>query len=568
MRRHTGDYLLGTMFLAAALILQLSQAHVHSAAKSSVNRGLTNAAVNGLPDKTTSSTPLSPLGKIPPPSVNAVLTNLPRGTRIVVGSLDLSGGRHQIRLTSRNDGSSNANSLVVARFTHESIARRQTPETLRSLSSRTRSARNRQFVQTAAFELQPEEATLQPSVSNAAYRRTTGTFSRSDGLVYANPSSPTSTIASQQSSRMFLLPHFSNSDTIHQPGECRAIREGQRVQIYVDQRLPQAASPDQMEIWSDRLISAVELKALPIVEKWIGPVSDIDRNEKLSVVVTDLDQHGDKSAGRSPIFGCIRESDFCPESDFCGDIVYIDQSIFELPLAELHGLLTHEIAHAAICSLNQPVTLHQSGDLQKNRRVFTTSTTTPIPPWLNEAVAHFIELQCSDEAYTSSHAARELFTENFQRRIDAFLAGSGGSPIVASEHVLNLEERRSGSRGAATLFLAPLISTPHDLHKLLRSDEALEDRIEDLAQHPFSDVFRSWTLAIASNTNDTDCLSVEKIDADFESKYCSLLGTAFHCFECSDDIATLVLTSDEFAELQLSIIEPAVRDAHIAHSMR
>jgi len=566
MMRHTGDYLLGTMFLAAALILQLSQTHVHSAAKSPRYHGLAIAAVNGSPAKSTSSTPLSLVGKTPSPSVNAVLTNLPRGTRIVVGSLDMSGSRHQIRLSSSNDGSSNNNSLAVARFTTESIHQCQKPETLRSLSSRARSARDRQFVKTAAFELQPEDTKLLPNISNAAYRRTTDTFSASDGLVNADLTSTTSTAAKERSPRVFLLPHFSNSGTIHRPGECRAIGESQRVEVYADQSLPQAISSNQMQVWSELLISAAELKALPIVETWIGPVCDIDRNEKLSIVVTDLDQHGDKSAGRSPIFGCIRESDFCPESDFCGDIVYIDQHIFELPSAEVYGLLAHEIAHAAICSLNHEVSLHQSGDLQQKERVFGKSTTTSIPPWLNEAVSHFIELQCSDEACTSFQAAQEHLTENFRRRIDAFLAGPGGSPIVASEHVLNLEERRSGSRGAATLFLAPLILTPHDLQMLLRSDASLKDRIEDLAHEPFADVFRSWTLAISSTTNDANCLSVEKIEPNFESKNYSLLGTAFHCFECSDNIATLVLTSDELAQLQISILEPAVRDAHIARS--
>jgi len=548
MMRHTGDYLLGTMFLAAALILQLPQAPVHSAGKSPRHHGLADVAVNESPTQNKSRTRLPLAAETPSPSVNAVLTNLPRGTRIVVGSLDMTGGRHQIRLTSSNDGSSNNKSVAVARFTTESIARRQTPETLRSLASRTHSARDPHFVQTAAFELQPDDNTFRPSISNAAYRRTNDTFSASAGLLNANQSSPTSIAAIEQSPRVFLLPHFSNTGTIHKPGECLAIAEGPRVRVYVDQSLPQAPSSDLLQVWSERLISAVEFKALPIVETWIGPVSDIDRNEKLSIVVTDLDQCRDNSAGRAPILGCIRESDFCPESDFCGDIVYIDRNIFELPAIEVHGLLTHEIAHAAICSLNHAATL--------------------IPPWLNEAVSHFIELQCSNDTYTSSHAAPELVTENFQRRIDAFLARSGGSPIVASEHVLNLEERRSGSRGAATLFLAPLISTPHDLQTLLRSDEALKDRIEDLAKEPFADNFRSWTLAISATTNDADRLSVEKIAPDFESKHCSLLGTAFHCFECSDDIATVVLTSDESAQLQISIIEPGVRDTHIAESKR
>lgn len=553
MMRHTGDYLLGTLFLAAALILQFSQAQVHSVSKSSGDHRLA-AAVDGSPEQSTSSTSLSALVKTPSPVVNTVLNNLPRGTRIVIGSLDMSGTRHQIRLRSRNDISSSGDSLAVVRFTAESLSQHRNPAAVHRLSSGVRSSQNRQFIHTAAYEPQLNESGLASAISHAVFTTT----SEANSL----PSTPINELPP----RVFLMPHFGNTGTIHTPEECRAIGESQRARVYVNQRLPQSSSPDQMRSWSELLLSAVEVIAVPIVETWIGPVCDVDRNQKLSIVVTNLDQHGTQSSGRSPIFGCIRESDFCPESDFCGDIVYIDPNIFELPSAEVNALLTHEIVHAAICSMSQNATDEKSGNSLLKTPFFSTSATTPVPPWLNEAVAHFVELQCCDAVQTPHNAAQELVTENFQRRIDAFLAGPGCSPIVASDNVLNMEERRSGSRGAATLFLATLISTPRDLQTLLRNDDSLKDRIELLAQQPFADVFRNWTLKIASIQNDTESLSVEKIEPDFESKHCSLLGTAFQCFECADDIATLVLVSDESAQLQISVIEPAVRNPHIARS--
>ena len=545
MVRRTGDYLLGTMFLAAALILQFSQAEVHSAAKSKHNDCLATALVNESAEKHRFWTPHGRLAATPDSTVNAVLTNLPRGTRIVVGSLDMTGGRHQIRLTALHHdppyGDSYDNSLAVARFSNESVRRLSGPATIRGLKSRPQSARDRQFVQLAAFELQHEENKFLPNISVST---------------------------NEQSVRVFLMPHFSSDGTIHQPGECRAIGDSERVLVYVDQSLRQAAISGQMELWSELLISAAELIALPIVEKWIGPVADIDRNDKLSIVITDLDQHKKQSPDRSPIFGCIRESDFCLESHFCGDIVYIDQDLFDLPSAEVQGLLTHEIAHAAICSMDYAATPEQSANSLQKTPFFAKPRATPIPPWLNEAVAHFIELQCFNAKSDSAHLTQEFLTENIQRRIDAFLSGSSVSPIVASENVLNLEQRRSGSRGAATLFLAPLISTPSDLQTLLQSDDSVEDRIAGLAEEPFADVFRNWSLAIASINNDTECLSVAKIAAHVESKHCSLLGTAFQCFECSDEITTLVLTADERAKLQISIIEPAVPDARTERSKR
>ena len=566
MVRHTGDYLLGTMFLAVALILQLSHASERSAAQQAGRDARHETAVNPSPATITplSPTPAFARTRTPFRAVNAVLTNLPRGTRIVVGSLDMSGTRHQIQLTSKNKCSPNDNLLTVARFTAEKISRKAGAERTGRLSSYGRSDVNRALLQTAAFEMQPGETKQTSSISHAVFSRTGHDYSSGHRLALQDVSALPLTPTNELSPRVFLMPHFGNTGAKHEPGECRAIGESQRVRVYADQGLPQSSHSNQMNSWSEILLSAAELKALPIVETWIGPVCDVDRNQRLSIVVTDLDQLSNPSTDRSPIFGCIRENDFCPDSDFCGDIVYVDQHILELPSAELAALLTHEIAHAAICSMSRNAIAEASADPSRNAAFYAISARTTCPPWLNEAVAHFVELQCCDAAEMPSDGAQTFVTENFQRRIDAFLTSPGRSPIVASENVLNMEERRSGSRGAGTLFLAPLISTPRDLQMLLSSDDSLERRIELLTQQPFAEVFRNWTLVVASTTNDAQRLCVEKIAANFDNQRCSLLGTAFHCFECTDEIETLVLVSDESAQLQVSVIEPAVRDTHIA----
>lgn len=566
MVRHTGDYLLGTMFLAAALILQLFQAPVHSAAKSSRHQIVAKPAFSEAPGTGMSSVRYSPVDETPSDTVKAVLSNLPRGTRIVVGSLDLSGARHQIRLTSRNDDSSNNISLDVARFTTESIRPFHKPANMRALAQKARSGRDYQSVQTAAFELQPEDAKRLSNISNAVYQPSIDAISEDDGLVNTIETLTTSTAEYQESARVFLMPHFCDSGTIHKPGECRAIGENHRIRVYADQCLPQTSSAQLMHDWCELLISAVELKALPTVETWIGPICDIDGNEKLSIVITDLDQYEMNSTAQAPVFGCIRETDFCPESDFCGDIVYIDQHIFELPPAEVCGLLSHEIAHAAICSINHGVKHTKSANFQQITPFFAELSAAPVQPWLNEAVAHFIELQCNDEANGPLHTRAELFTKNFQSRVNAFLASSNVSPIVASVNVLDFEERRNGSRGAATLFFAPLISTPHDLQTFICSEGTLQSRIEDLAQQPFADVFQNWTLGVAASDPDSNFLRVETIEPTLQSQHCSILGTAFQCFECSEDIETLILTSDESAQLQVSIIEPAVQHGHMVRA--
>jgi len=295
------------------------------------------------------------------------------------------------------------------------------------------------------------------------------------------------------------------------------------------------------------------------VDAWIGPISDVDHDQKLSIVITDLDQRGRHATGSSPIHGCIREADFHSDSDFCGDIVYVDPRIFELPTEELAALLTHETAHAAVCSLS----VGESVGAVNTAASGSQPSGLPVASWLNEAVAHFVELQCSHGDVDGAGVS-----ENFQSRMDDFLANPGVSPIVAAEDVLTLEERRSGSRGAATLFLTRWFSSAASLQQFLRSEAALDRRIEHLAQEPYADVFRDWTLSLAAmpasasfltNSCRNQTLHMDQLSAADNHAQFSLLGTAFRCFECSADIPLLVIKSDDAARLQISIIEPEAR---------
>jgi hypothetical protein len=320
----------------------------------------------------------------------------------------------------------------------------------------------------------------------------------------------------------------------------------------------QSTSAGQLTSWSQSLTSAVEFLAMPAVHAWIGAISDVDHDHKLSIVVTDLDHRSRIASHRAPIYGCIREGDFRSHSDFCGDIVYIDPSIFQLPTDELAALLTHETVHAAVCSMHGDDSSGSTDAAQSGSH----RAGLQVSPWLSEAVAHFVELRCGD-----ADAGAAEMSENFQRRMDAFLADPAGSPIVAAEDVLSLEQRRSGSRGAATLFLTRWITSAEALQQFLRSDAALDRRIEQIADEPFAEVFRDWTLSLATmstspsaTSTEHNSLHLDQFSAASDQAQFSLLGTAFRCFECSDDIESLIIESDDAAQLQISIIEP---EAHM-----
>ena len=545
MGRQNGDYLLGTISLAIALISALSHGKSESAPQQ--GGGVSPTLQSGHQTTASVVRQQPSTGSVSPSPAYAVLNHLSRGTRIVVGSLDLSGARHAIFVGIATDDSVPGNSQSITRYSINDI-RHAWPSVDRPTCR-------------SAPSVEPEHV-------------------RNVGLVCVNE-------LNKLKPRVFLTPHFGDAGTVHQPTECRVIGESCRVRVYLDQDLVEAKNAEKYAAWSERLTSAAELQALPIVEAWIGAISDVDLDQKLSIVVTDLDQRTHHASDRSPIHGCIRESDFLSDSDFCADVIYVDLGILELPTDELAALFIHEATHAAVCSL-------QTGESACTSAVNAEFNCHParhrIPSWLNEAVAHFMELQGSGigslrpwlpqrstsfdiSASLNDHAVRvdaeQLvpvgeISENFRRRIDDFLENPACSPIVAAEDTLTLEERRSGSRGAATLFLAPCFSSPEILQQFLRSQASLDLRIEHLTNAPFADVFRRWTLSMATIRCEDPTLSTNLLPAAINQAQYSLLGTAFLCFECSEEVASLVIKSDNDASLQISIIEPETKNTTTA----
>ena len=515
MGRHTGDYLIGTTVLAVAMFFAISQGKSQTMLSQPNERSSFSRILHAPRWKTTSAASRQlPVASTALQPAHAVLKNLARGTRIVVGSLDVFGGRHTLSVAVRSDYPARIGSLPVVRCSIHDIRRWENEKS--PLNS-------------VGCDVQTHE-----------------------GL-------PVNGVCSQGPHesfvRVFLTPHFIDNGTMHQATECRFIGESPRVRVYVDRSLEKSMGSEQINAWSEPLTSAIEFRALPIVDAWIGPIIDVDHDQRLSIVVTDLDRRGKQTSEMSPIHGCIRETDFRSNSEFCGDIVYIDPNVFALPTAELAALLSHEIAHAAICSMRADESIDTAADPAE---FASQPAGLQVPSWLNEAVAHFVELQCGD-----ADVGAAGMSENFRRRLDYFLANPACSPIVAAADVLSLEERRSGSRGAATLFLSRWFSSSKVLQQFLRSPKTLDCQIEDLAQKPFADVFRDWTLSVATmsatqaaTSGENQMLQTDRLPVAGSPARFPLFGTGFRCFECSEDIGTLIIESDDAARLQISIIEP------------
>jgi len=517
MGRHTGDYLLGVIFLSAGFLI-------------TVSHGTTGSANHIAPDgfQLNVAAPWNALAKEPVSSGMhrfrplrqqiAVIRNISPGSRIVIGSLDVSGARHAIRVKVATPDSDKrdvpTNSLQVHRCS-AADARRRHPRT--NPRSHAADGHRHTFI--------PINDRGRDAIGDECRMRECGSDTTLD-------------------SRIFLTPHFGAAGTVDEPVQCHVMGESLRVRVYADQRFIRKFKTDFFHLARlQRMSAAVETRALPIVEEWIGEVADIDGDYKLSIVITDLDRNSQSVPERTPIHGCIREADFQGNSDFCGDIIYVDPGILELPTEELAGLLTHELTHAAICSMFYSRLPNSDGN---SEGCGIDPPMSPIPSWINEAVAHFAELKCCEES------------RNFQRRIEQFLADTSQSPIVAAESVLSLQHRRAGTRCASTWFLSQYLKSPHAVQKFLHSGEmALDRRIANVAGQPFDLEFRRWTLSIAAA--DQDCLipNSRQLTASDTALTFSLLGTAFTSLECPADVTTLIIEADATAQLQVSVLEPA-----------
>lgn len=509
MGRHTGDYLLGAVFVGAAVLLAL----LHSTTESAIlpHRGgfqvvsdvaTDTATRESCPDRRFNSGITTPV---------AIIRDIRPGARIVLGSLDVSGARHQIRIKmGSNDAAPKTpeDAIPVCRFSAREVRPFDRPD----------------------LEIRPDMSDTSISIQTCECPPSMARTSHT----------PFSALASRH--RVFLTPHFHDNGASHEAVECQMVGESKATHVYVDRRLSKEAHPELFcTATFKRLSVAVENRALPIVECWIGAIADVDDDRKLSIVITDLDRQSQTTIDRPPIHGCIRELDFHPDASFCGDIVYVDPAIFDVSVEELAALLTHELTHAAMCS--RQIEHPRSSRDPLNPHSLPTANSV-VPAWMNEAVAHLVELNCSPQS------------PNFHRRINSFEQDTSRCPIVADESVLSLQERRGGSRFASTLFLAQFLSSPRQVQRLLESTElSLDRRIASVTDCPFDEVFRNWTLSMAA-TNTVDLAIRGRLlpNASNASEF-SLCGTAFVCIECPAESTSLLIEADPAARLQISVLE-------------
>lgn len=312
-----------------------------------------------------------------------------------------------------------------------------------------------------------------------------------------------SKIVPVQTWRRFRLPRqggtdlskTSTSEICHLP----LVAQTQRVAVYSDH--PKLDRPILANI-----TQTLEDFILPQIEERVGPIEDIDLDTRIGLVISALQQDAEDIV---PLLGCVRPDDFLADSDFGGDLIYLDPALLSHPA--LMPVLTHELAHAAVFSR-----------LRLLRK--THSGVNHVPEWFNEAVAH----TCEQDLYP--------YSENLKQRLQLWKDNPGQWPLAPHQRLRSNISSRGPVRAAGLMFVH-FLRQSRSLPEMI--DEAAVGRADYLntAHDDFRKRFTDWTVWMwqQQSTEISEPLvdvrspnSAEAIQRDFV-----IAGTAARWLKCS-----------------------------------
>ena len=289
-----------------------------------------------------------------------------------------------------------------------------------------------------------------------------------------------------------------------------------------------------------RQVRVLDEEVLPRVESQFGPLSDVDDDGCLAVVLTPWLSR--LQGGRTSIGGMVRSSDFqrsmSPPFGNRSDMLFLNSA---LPSdAALRDLVSHEVAHAACIS---------------QRLSHGTDALRDEEDWLSEALAHLAEPGWS----------------NLDHRLAAFLDDPSRFPLVVPDYYRAGLWRNPGCRGATYLFTRWCVgqSEPQLVRQLAQSAERGTRNLERATGRRFAELFREWSLSVASG-DELAALDLKNVlnrlgSAGLQPTICpagssehtlQVRGTAFAVVDLLVDESasrTLRISGDSTAKWQFSI---------------
>ena len=365
--------------------------------------------------------------------------------------------------------------------------------------------------------------------------------SRNTTNAVAPPRSPSPHV----SRRVFFI--HSQSGSLDDPAsysaiDCRLVGESASIRVYAEQSVLGGERLDELIAELTRLADET---IGPAIRDMVGPVRDVDGDGTLAVVLTT--RLGQRDTAMADVDGLTRASDFnqpiLRPFGNAADVVFLNASLS--PGERLRAVLAHEWAHAAIFG----------------RRYGGSGCGSERPSaeddWLNEALAHRIEVRTSGSSSNVAH------------RIQHFLERPEAAPLLVRDYYRTEFWRHHGCRGAAFLFLDWCIDTsePQLLDKLIDGDEVGIENLERATGRSFDDLFREWTMSNGTNLARNDEL-VELVtdendsDATSRCRRVRAIRPAFHEWrpqQLDSPTITLRLRGTTAAFVRVTLEEAAAR---------
>jgi hypothetical protein len=252
--------------------------------------------------------------------------------------------------------------------------------------------------------------------------------------------------------------------------ECRLQAENPFVRVYVDRMLP--VDQDLADL-IEEIDQASKSSLAEVMRGLVGDVCDIDQDGHLAIVLThDI---APTAYGRTPVDGLTQPGDFDPDLERPqgngSDVIFLNSRLKRGN--HLRAVLAHEWCHAALFSHRQ------SASGRHPMR-------TPDEDWLNEAVAHVVEVRASGS------------TSNVSHRVQSFLANPSDSPLEVSNYFQPRFWRHDGCRGAGFLFLNWCLEQgdPEVLKRLVASPSLDVNHLERATGRTMNELFQGWTTEL------------------------------------------------------------------------
>ena len=274
------------------------------------------------------------------------------------------------------------------------------------------------------------------------------------------------------SERVYFLPTSiqPSTDSGYVAIQATTAAENPRVRVFVDHRLTMNADLAAL-IQAIDDVSKSDLAAK--VEQVAGTVQDVDRDGCLAVVITP--ELMTLSPTQTPVHGITRPIDFVsgldrPRSNH-SDVIFLSHQL--KPGHHLNAVLSHEWCHAAVFS-------------RRCRQIDPNESEKPDDDWLNEAIAHMVEVHASGSMSNLSH------------RIESFRLHPENSPLVVRDYCRPGYWRHDGCRGAAFSFMAWCRENSSEgfLRRLLTADSLGLEALESATGQSFEELYRGWTAEL------------------------------------------------------------------------